>query len=49
MTGKVAPIRIVLTIVDRDHFNVEWFTRQADGTEHRTVLIEPTRRPLPAR
>ena len=49
MTGKVAPIRIVLTIVDRDHFNVEWFTRQADGTEQRTVLMEPTRRPSPPR
>jgi hypothetical protein len=44
MTGKVGVLRIVLTLIDADHFNIEWYARQQDGSETRTVLMEHTRR-----
>lgn len=44
ISGKVAPIRIVLTLVDTNRFNVEWYARQADGSDLRTVLMEHTRK-----
>ncbi|MGH7679331.1 MAG: DUF1579 family protein [Gemmatimonadaceae bacterium] len=44
LTGKVAPLRIVLTVVDSNRFNVEWYARQQDGSELRTALLEHTRR-----
>jgi hypothetical protein len=45
MTGKVAPLRVVLTLVDSNRFRVEWYMGQPDGTEQRTVVMEHTRRP----
>lgn len=42
-TGSRAGMRIVTTVVDRDHFRVEWFMTQPDGRELRTVLLEHTR------
>lgn len=44
MTGKSASVRIVLTIVDRNHFTSEWLSRTSDGREERTVLMDHIRR-----
>ena len=44
LTGRVAPLRVVLTVVDANRFNLEWYARQPDGSELRTALLEHARR-----
>jgi len=44
MTGKTVKLRTVYTIVDPDHFNLEWFTTGDDRKEMKTVSMTHTRR-----
>jgi hypothetical protein len=45
-TGKTSKIRTVTTIVDRDHFTIEWFLPDDEGHEQRMVLLDHTRKAL---
>jgi hypothetical protein len=44
VTGKSARLRTVTTIIDGDHFTIEWFLVGADGVEQRTVLMAHSRK-----
>lgn len=44
MTGKVARLRTVTTIVDKTRFIVEWFQATDDGKEEKVVTMVHTRR-----
>ena len=43
-SGKAGPIRTVTTLVDADHFTLEWFLPGPDGKEARAVLLSHARR-----
>ena len=45
MSGHVARLRTVTTMIDHDHYNVEWFLGGANGVEEKIVTMEHTRRP----
>jgi len=42
-TGKPTKLRTVTSIVDRDHYALEWFTQGADGKEQKVVSMKHTR------
>lgn len=45
MTGKPVKLRTVTTIVDDDHFTLEWFFKEPGGSsEERKVVLSHTRR-----
>lgn len=44
LTGEQRRLRIVTTIVDKDHYTVEWFMRDQEGNEEKTVTMMHTRR-----
>ena len=44
MTGKTVKLRTVYTIIDPDHFKLEWFTTGDDGKETKTVSMMHTRK-----
>jgi hypothetical protein len=43
-TGRSTKIRTVTTLVDPDHFTIEWFSPGTDGEERRTVFLAHTRK-----
>jgi hypothetical protein len=43
-TGKNTKLRTVTTIVDQDHYTLEWFKPGADGKEEKLVSMMHTRR-----
>jgi hypothetical protein len=43
-TGKTSKLRTVTTIVDHDHFTLEWFRVGDGGTEQRVVTMSHTRK-----
>ena len=44
MTNKMTKLRTVTTIVDQDHYTLEWFKPGADGKEEKVVSMTHTRR-----
>ena len=44
MTGETGRLRTVTTILDKDHYIVEWFQAGADGKEQKVVTMNHTRR-----
>jgi hypothetical protein len=44
MTGKAVKLRTVYTIVDSDHFKLEWFMVGADGKAEKIVSMTHSRR-----
>jgi Protein of unknown function (DUF1579) len=44
VTGKPYKLRTVTTIVDRDHFTLEWFHAGDGGKEHRVVSMSHARK-----
>ena len=43
MTGKRGKIRTVTTIVDPDHYTLEWFLIGDDGKGQKVVTLSHTR------
>jgi Protein of unknown function (DUF1579) len=43
-TGKPYKLRTVTTILDRDHFTLEWFRPDDGGKENRVVSMSHTRK-----
>jgi hypothetical protein len=43
-TGKPVKLRAVTTVVDKDHYALDWFRTQAGGKEEHTVVLEHSRR-----
>jgi len=43
-TGKPTKLRMVTTIIDQDHYTLEWFNPGADGKEQKGVSMSHTRR-----
>ena len=44
MSGKTNRLRTVTTIQDPNHYTVEWYLRQSDGKEEKTVTMVHTRK-----
>lgn len=44
MTGKPTKLKTVTTIVDDDHYTLEWFFPGADGKDERKVMLSHTRK-----
>jgi hypothetical protein len=44
MTGKAGKLRTVTTIIDPDHYTLEWFQIGADGKDQRVVTLSHTRK-----
>src|SRR5262249_389233 len=45
MTGKPVTLRTVTTLVDDNHYTLEWFITEAGGKEGRQVVLSHTRKP----
>lgn len=43
MTGKKSRLRTVTTIIDNDHYLVEWYQTRDDGKEEKVVTMHHTR------
>lgn len=43
-SGKELRMRTVTTLVDKDHYTLEWFFTDADGKEERVVTLKHTRK-----
>ena len=43
MSGKSGKLRTVTTILDHDHYTVEWYLAGADGAEQKVVTMVHTR------
>jgi uncharacterized protein DUF1579 len=44
LTGKANKLRTVTSIIDTDHYTLEWFITGADGKEERIVTMSHSRR-----
>ncbi len=44
MTKKPVKLRTVTTVIDKDHYRLEWFMRRQGEKEDRTVVLEHTRK-----
>ena len=44
LTGKTGRLRTVTTIIDKDHYTLEWFLTGADSKEQKTVTLIHTRK-----
>ena len=44
MSGQTRRLRTVTTIIDKDHYTLEWFLMDDDGKEQKTVTMNHTRR-----
>ena len=49
MTGDTRKLRTVTTVIDKDHYTVEWFQMGADGKEQKVVTLIHMRKPGPAK
>jgi hypothetical protein len=44
LSGETRRLRTVTTIIDKDHYTVEWFQAGVDGIEQKAVTLIHTRK-----